>query len=159
MRRQTVLLVAVMAGAAMALSCRSPKEQLSKSVKTELAAFQSEKSLIDDKLQEIERARSVLEQRNREELENIRRALESIQNAQNKIQARLDALETAQPTVASPPKRLGLPLSIALSVICIFCFLIALKLVHMRRRQKGQIPTPEAPGESSAGSSPSGTPS
>jgi len=158
MRMRIVLLVALMAGAA-ALSCRSPKEQLSESVKKELAAFQSEKNLIDDKLQEIERARSVLDQRNREELENMRRALESIQNAQNKIQARLDALETTQPTAATPPKRLGLPLSIALSVICIFCFLIALKLVNMRRRDKGQLPAQEVPGDSSTGQPQSGPPS
>ena len=140
--------------AAVVLACRPPaKEQLSDSVKRDLASLSKEKALIEDKLRDMERSRSLLEQRTRDELETMRRSIESIQNALNSIQARLEAMEAVPPTKPVQPKRLPLAISVTLAVTVIFCVLFAWKLRRMRTRAKSQPPTQEVTGNSGAGSS------
>lgn len=148
----SILLLVLMVGA---MACRPPaKQQLSESIKKDLAALQSEKTLIEDKLRDIERSRSLLEQNNRD----IRHAIESIQNALNNMQARLDAMEAAPPTAPVSAKRLPPAVSITLAVIVIFCVLIYLKLRSMRARERKRAQAQEVAGDSTAGPSQTQTP-
>lgn len=153
MRRHGIVLVVLAAWIVVPLACRPPKEQLSEDVKKEVVALQSEKSVIEEKLRDIERSRFLLEQRNSEELEKIRRSIESIQNALDKMEERLEAMGVVSPTTLAPAKRLPIEISIVLVVIIIFCVLIVLKLRSTRVRQAGQPRTEEATGDSDIESS------
>ncbi|KPL09478.1 hypothetical protein AMJ85_06585 [candidate division BRC1 bacterium SM23_51] len=148
MRRRATVLVALAAWIVVPLACRPPKEQLSEDVKKEIAALQSEKSLIEEKVRDIERSRSLLAERTREELENMRRSIESIQNALGKIEERLDAMGMAAPTTAASPKRLPIEISIVLVVIIVCFVLIALKLRSIRVREASRHRAEEAAGDS-----------
>jgi len=142
------------------LGCHTSKGkvEVSQNMKREIAALRVEKLLIDDKLRDIENARALLEQRNRDDLENIRRAIESIQSASLKIQTRLDTMETVEPTTPVPPKRLPPVTAAILIVVFIFCVLMALKMRKAWVREKHRLAPEEAPVDSSTGSSQSGTP-
>lgn len=140
------------------VACRSDKEpapeQLAEDVRKEIAAIQSEKSVVDQKIRDIERSRAFLEARSREELDSIRRSIESIQNALTKIQQRLDKLQgTERPTEPVAPKRLPIGVSIALLAIIIACAAIYLKLRSIRSREQRRSEVEPKP-EEAAGESP-----
>jgi len=152
MNRLGILVVVVATLAAATFACRPrPKEQMSEDLKKELAALQSEKVIIEDKLRDIERSRSLLKQRTDDELESIRSSIESIRNALAKMQQRLADMDAVPPTVPIPSKHLPMAVSIVLVVIIIFCVLILLKLRSMRSREQKAPAPPESaggPGES-----------
>ncbi len=150
---------AVVFALAFAAACgNKPKIELSGDVKKEIAALRTEKLLIDEKIRDVENFRALIEQRNRDDLENMRRAIETIQSALGKIQARLDAMEAVPPAAPPQPKRLS-PMTIAILVIVmVLCILIALKLRQMRLQDRDKAKPQEAPVESSSNTSESGPP-
>jgi len=157
MAMHRVLSVLLIGLAVATVACRptaKEKEQLSDSIKKDLAALQSEKAVIDERLRDIKSS----SQRTRDELESIRHSIETIENALSKIQTRLNAMEAVPSTSPLPPKRLPVAISVVLVVVILFCVLALLKLRSMRARDAAKSLPQEAGGGSGAGSSQAGTP-
>jgi len=142
MNKRRIVTIGLFAAVAVALvACRKPAEQVPKEGGKRVAKIQEEKNAIDAKLRDIERSRALIEERNREELENIRRSIESIQNALDQIQQQLDAMGSSPPPEKALSRpRLPLEISILLIAIAVFCILILIKLRRMRSRETRKSP-------------------
>jgi len=145
MKSRNGLLIVLAVVMAAVLACRRPpREQLSEDVKKDIAALRAEKARIDEKVRDIERARSLLDQGQREQMETLRRSLETIHNALDNIQTRLDSMEKVPPTTRTAPKHLPIGVSVVLALIAAFCITLLVRMVSQRLREEKQPQVPEA---------------
>jgi len=143
MTGRAILLIGLLAIALAPAGCRRAEEPLPNNLQGEIEFLQAKKKAMDENLQKIEEARLTLDG----ELDDMRKSIESIQNALSDIQAQLDALG-ASPSKASPAKRLPLHISILLVVIAVSCILVILKLRSLQSREFRERPAKGVSSES-----------
>lgn len=155
MKRSIVMII--LAASVIAVSgCREPREEISPDVKSEADEIEKDKNLIAAKLADIERSRVLLETNSEKELEQIRTAIESINQALRRIEARLVAMgAVTEPT--QPAKRKPLHPAVIAALVAFFLgsTVLYVKLRRMRLRESRQTRAeviirdkPKAPPES-----------
>jgi len=134
------IVMTVLAACGIAVSgCRQSAEVASREMGDELDALQKRRGDIVEELRDIERARALLEESTKKELNEIRLSIENIQHALTEIETRLVAIGAMEnPTEPAKRRRLHPAVSAVLGAFFLGSTLLYLKLRHMRRREAGQ---------------------